>query len=495
MVSSDLPSIGFEKNPPDPEGTASVFSRVGHSLDEALADLIDNSVDAGASKVLVRFFRGSGGVRRIVIADNGRGMSEPDLKKAMQYGVRASHKKSDLGKYGIGLKAASFSQCRSLSVISLCAGKASGRRWTRASIRKDWRQEVIDPVYARKLLAASWSNLRLRKSGTLVVWDELEGLALKGPGGDDALTRYMKSVPIGLGIRFHRFLSSKKLSIALDVLDERLNEAGPPVFAVALDPFGYASSGKKGFPVDFRVELPNLGELVLVAHIWPRKSNDPNYKLGGGKVAERQGFYFYRNDRLIQTGGWNGVRGDSEPHLSLARVEIDMPPEMDSAFNLSVQKSKIIPPPTFVPAVHEAISGRTTFTEYLEAAEEVYRQKKIRGPSEVLLPARGFPTRVRKALGKQIPRSSPRRRISFLWERLEPERVFEPDRDSDRILLNALYRTQITGGYGSGADVPLVKALLLLMLNDEFARRRVSAARVEWLDHCNAVLLEVVKQL
>ena len=149
-----------------------------------------------------------------------------------------------------------------------------------------------------------------------------------------ALGRYMKTVPVALGLRFHRFLESAKLSIEFDVFDERAREVGAPVFAAPLNPFGYPAPGRKGFPVPFKVDLLKLGKLTLMAHVWPPKSNLPNYKLGGGKVAERQGFYFYRNDRLIQAGGWNGVRGDSEPHLSLARVEIDLPPEFDSAFNL-----------------------------------------------------------------------------------------------------------------------------------------------------------------
>jgi hypothetical protein len=492
---SDLPSVGYEKNPPDPAGTASIFSRVGHALDEAVADLIDNSVDAGATKVLIRFIRDQRGVKRIVIADNGRGMRESELKRAMQYGVQSPHRKTDLGKYGIGLKAASFSQCRSLSVLSRSNGSVSGRRWTLASIKKEWRLEIVDPIAARQLLDGPWSKLSLKKHGTLVVWDDLESLGLEGLEASEALGRYMKSVPIGLGLRFHRYLESGKLSIELDVLDERAREIGAPVFAAPLNPFGYDTTGRKGFPIPFKVDMPELGELTLTAHIWPRRSNLPNYKLGGGKVAERQGFYFYRNDRLIQAGGWNGVRGDSEPHASLARVAIDLPPDFDSAFNLSIQKSRIIPPPTFVTAVQEAVSGRTSFQDYVETAIEVYRQRGERAAEQVLVPFHGFPVVVRERIAKNTPRSAQRRKISFVWAKLDRELVFDADRERDEIVLNALYRDKITGGYSSGADVPLIKSLLLLLLWNEFGRQRVGEARRDWLAHCNEVLLEVIKQL
>ena len=86
--------------------------------------------------------------------------------------------------------------------------------------------------------------------------------------------------------------------------------------------------------------------MVAECHIWPPQSHALGYRLGGGKVALRQGFYFYRNNRVIQAGGWNGVRGDDgEPHLSLARVKIDLPSELDSMFKLDVTKSRLDPSP------------------------------------------------------------------------------------------------------------------------------------------------------
>ena len=112
----------------------------------------------------------------------------------------------------------------------------------------------------------------------------------------------------------------------------------------------------------------------------------------------------------------------------------------------------------------------------------------------MLVPFRGFPTRVRAKITKRVPRSAHRRKISFVWAKLDRQQVFDADRERDEIVLNAQYRDKITGGYASGADVPLIKSLLMLLLWNEFGRQRVGGARREWLAYCNEVLLEVIKQ-
>ena len=131
------------------------------------------------------------------------------------------------------------------------------------------------------------------------------------------------------------------------------------------------------------MNLNGRGMLNMIAHIWPAKSEKPEYKLGGGRVAERQGFYFYRNNRLIQGGGWNKVReSDSEPHFSLARVLIDLPPSLDAAFGLTIQKSKVVPPSPFKSLVKAAKAGNTTFEDYIAAADETYRDSTVQDTPE-----------------------------------------------------------------------------------------------------------------
>ncbi len=121
----DIGTKGVESILPDPERTKEAFSRIGYSLEEAIADLVDNSVDAGATDVLVRLLYDRKNIRRVFVVDNGRGMSEETLRRAMQFGSTLRHKRNDLGKYGIGLKSASLSQCDQFSVLRRMGAQAS----------------------------------------------------------------------------------------------------------------------------------------------------------------------------------------------------------------------------------------------------------------------------------------------------------------------------------------------------------------------------------
>jgi hypothetical protein len=126
MTLDFIPTIISTRNEPDPAGVTQAFARIGYRIEEAVADIVDNSVDASASVVLIRFFRNADSIERVVIADDGLGMTNDNIDHCMQFGAYLEHKESDLGKYGIGLKAASFSQCRSLSLVTPRQDKPAG---------------------------------------------------------------------------------------------------------------------------------------------------------------------------------------------------------------------------------------------------------------------------------------------------------------------------------------------------------------------------------
>jgi HSP90 family molecular chaperone len=125
-----MPEFNLRQAPPNPERTKDAIARIGYSLEESIADLIDNSLDAQATDVLIRFIYDRKNIHRIFVVDNGHGMREETLRRAMQFGSTLRHEKTDLGKYGIGLKSASLSQCNQFSVISRVDKEVSGRRWS-----------------------------------------------------------------------------------------------------------------------------------------------------------------------------------------------------------------------------------------------------------------------------------------------------------------------------------------------------------------------------
>ena len=486
---------GRDNIPPNPERTKEAFARVGYQLGEAIADLIDNSIDAGAQDVLVRFLYGAKGIRRIFIADNGKGMSDTKLRDAMRFGSTITHSDRDLGKYGIGLKSASLSHCRTFSVITRDSTKqVSGRRWSNDAINKDWECGRLDPAGCRALMAAPFGPVAFEPSGTIVVWEDLIGFGSGQSKPDEIVNRAISSLSKDLGLVFHRHLKSGKIRIHLDCVVTG-NHQGAVVQSVKpLDPFSYAKSGASNYPRTLIATLEGGDTIKLHAHIWPAKSNEEGYRLGGGKVAARQGFYFYRNDRLIQAGGWNGFRDDdAEPHLSLARVAVDLPPGID----VSIQKNKVERiPGDFVKSIRQSSDGEVTFPSYIKAAEKAYRTKgKATDHSDYpLVPKKGVSAEVQKVAQQYLsPESRRVREVDFRWGKLAAGTVVHVDRERQQIVLNELYRKPILAGkQASKNDAPMVKMLLFMLLSDYFDYQALTKARVEYLEALNLLLLKSI---
>ena len=493
--SIDIGTRGVESTPPDPERTKDAFSRIGYSFDEAVADIIDNSIDAEATDILVRLLYDRKSIRRVFIVDNGRGMHEETLRSAMRFGSTLKHKKSDLGKYGIGLKSASLSQCEKFAVITCTDGHVSGRRWSTASFQNNWMCEKLEEAGCRRLFDAQWAGLDLDRSGTIVMWDELTNLQAGDLPASETVNKAILGLENHLGLVFHRFLEKgNKFRIRLDSHFAGLPEVNVAQFVTPLNPFSYEAAGAKGYPIEFKTTLAGVGDIKLVAHIWPPKSRRAGYTLGGGKISSRQGFYFYRNDRMIQAGGWNGCRGDdAEPHLSLARVAIDIPPGSEGHFDVMVQKSKVSPPRDFVEAVRNARAGTTIFAEYVAQAVKVYRSegKTEQTDERLLVPWGGLSASARKNAREILaPDESRIRRVNFCWKPLDASVVFDLDRTRGVINLNEYYRQAILGGTRkSRNDARAFKAALFMLVRGYFDQKPLTRVRAEFLETCNKLLL------
>ena len=282
-----------------------------------------------------------------------------------------------------------------------------------------------------------------------------------------------------LGLNFGRFIDHG-LSIYLDLCDETTGEAGLARLVEGLNPFP-TKSGDPGYPATFRAVLPSSETLDLVAHIWPANSaTDRGYRLDG-RAAQAQGFYFYRNDRLIQAGGWNHWRQNSaEPHLSLARVCIDLPVAAESSFSLNAQKNGIAEPAYFGDAIDGARAGSTTMADYVRRAQEVYRSAGAPTDREMVVPGRGLRAELSRHLGDLLTGSGPARghSVPIRWGLVDEEgedRVFAYDFSHGVLTLNERYRAEVLNGTrGSAADAPLVKTLLFLLLREDLHRAKAT---------------------
>lgn len=465
----DFRAVGTLRIPPDP----GILKAIGlnHGFESAIADLVDNSLDADASHVLVRFVLEQGLVQRILVIDNGTGMNAHEIDAAMQLGRPKENSKSALGHFGMGLKSASFSQASTLTVLSRRAGsEAQGRRMSREDQGSGFECAVLAGDQVEAALDQDWPGFKT-PHGTLVRWDNLRTF----PASTDAtvtaafIETKQNELRHHLGLMFHRLLESKELSLAIDVFDADDDDSGLVFSVEAINPFAYIQSGVRGYPKTLWAGF-NDRKIPLKCHIWPGGSDSQYFKLTGGSVERYQGFYLYRNDRLLAPGGWGGVVQENK-RRKLARVSIDIEDHLD-AFTMSMEKTGVRMVADLVHGIElaEADDG-TTFKDYLTTAEEVFKEsnKRVSRRKPILPPGAGIHPRIKRAIARELDFIDGEESIEIRWTRLEEGDFVEVDRDQRVLWINSKYRRALLkGAHGGMNDSPLLKALLFLLYEDIF---------------------------
>ena len=326
--------------PPHASSLIESMKDIGYSLGTALADIIDNCITAGATTVQMLANVGEP-EPRVGILDDGAGMSESDLFEAMRLGSRSPLEErahSDLGRFGLGLKTASFSQCRAVTVVTRTGGATACARWDRDHIAESdmWLVEVPDDPGS-----IPWAEL-LGDSGTLVVWEKLNAQSSDEPSSlhMDDFVRQLDEARSHLELVFHRFLGGEPGQPRVGIL---LNNRPLEPF----DPFHFRHPATIAGPEErIRVAhedvlvqpftLPHHGKVTPAE--WERYGGPEGY-------LRNQGFYVYRERRLIIHGTWFGLARQTE-FTKLARVRIDMPNSLDAAWKIDVKKASAQLPPS-----------------------------------------------------------------------------------------------------------------------------------------------------
>jgi len=186
---------------------------IGYDFSTAVADLVDNSIEAGATRIdiLVEFEGDNSYVR---ISDNGKGMTIDELKEAMRYGSERSYNEEDLGKFGLGLKTASMSQCQCFYIASRVMEEINfipAFCWDLAHIEKTNKWEIIEPK-DKEVLTILRQPLE-EHTGTVVLWKKLDRiLGFKHPYGESArkkLISMCRELEGYLAMVFHKFLANE----------------------------------------------------------------------------------------------------------------------------------------------------------------------------------------------------------------------------------------------------------------------------------------------
>lgn len=355
--------LKLQSTPAEPEASSMIetFRAIGYSVETAIADIVDNSITADAKNIWIEF-AWNGPDTILSIVDDGHGMNDNQLIQAMRPGSVSpleERKEGDLGRFGLGLKTASFSQCRKFAVVSKTEfSKCSYWAWDLdyVNLMKSWKLIKYCPCINDYL--QKFEKLR---HGTAVVWWEIDRLT-KNTGKDDEKSRtkflaVMDKVKKHLGMVFHRFID-EGLQI---YFNGRMVESWDP-FMIGYDglqtkPENSLEGGKvklKGFV------LPHRSKLSPEEYIYSKGPED--------SWTNHQGFYVYRNKRLLVAGDWLGFF-KKEVHYDLCRIRIDLESTMDLEWQTDIKKSVVRPPSRlkdFISSVAKDVRAQ---------AVEVYRHK------------------------------------------------------------------------------------------------------------------------
>lgn len=319
---------------PNPRSMVNSYRSFGYNLSTAIADIIDNSISARASEIKLNY-AWHGVDSYISISDNGIGMNAQELVIAMTPGSKnpedERHEK-DLGRFGMGLKTASFSQCKRLTCIS--------KRKDYNAVKRCWDIDFINEENDWQLLdyvsnEIFYNEINNQKSGTLVLWEKLDRLVGTADIANETVRasfyREMVQVKKHLQVVFHRFIESNRVKIFFQ--NEELKGINP--FLLGITPK----------PEMGQTEI--FGDVAITYFILPHMSeiSKEDYEHSGGSLGwfQEQGFYIYRGDRLLVAGDWLGFQKKRD-FSKLARISVNLTNTDDFNWHLDIKKSTAIPP-------------------------------------------------------------------------------------------------------------------------------------------------------
>ncbi len=307
---------------------------IGYSFEAAVADIIDNSISASATEIRICFM--SQDPQWLCIEDDGWGMTAEELENAMRYGSQSSRsmrRRDDLGRFGLGLKMASLSQCRKVTVLTKKNGTACAACWDLDYImyQDNWAVKFFSENEMKDMCGYTW--LEDHESGTVVLWEQFDRLKQGATKVQKAFDEKIEATRRHVALVFHRLLSNeipqKQLSICFN---------GEPVSGI--DPFLTRHPATQ--PLSEQILRIGTEEIRVKPYVLPylNKMSKKDLDMLGGKdeLRQQQGFYIYRNRRLIIWGTWFRLIKQYELG-KLARVRVDIPNSLDSIWEIDIKKS------------------------------------------------------------------------------------------------------------------------------------------------------------
>jgi len=360
---------------PNPAALLSSLRDIGYNVETAIEDLIDNSITAQASSIDIRMIWNSG-EPWLGILDDGKGMSSDELVKAMTLAGNnplEQRDKDDLGRFGLGLKTASFSQCKELTVITfhdeILSAAVLDLEVIEKNSDKGFRVGILDKndLDSLSILNENFPEFILSKKGTLVLWGNMDRI----DNFDNLKTRKKKFKSMSsnakdrIQITFHRFMKKEGRFNKINIFFNKVE-------LEYIDPFNSDNLMTNELPE--KTLLLKNEKITAQAYILPHHSVGAEtynkYALKGG-YYNNQGLYIYRNRRLITRGNWLRLTHASEL-TKLVRVRIDIPNNLDDVLRVNVMKSSLVLPESLKIQLNDVLEQITS------AGVEVYRNRAKR---------------------------------------------------------------------------------------------------------------------
>jgi hypothetical protein len=347
----------------------------GYELEEVVADLVDNSIDAGAENIRIVFAEEEYGNRKsffLNVLDDGFGISPGQISSVMDFGADRIYEELDLGKFGVGMKSSSLSQAKEITLLSKVSGGNIELRRLSSEIvhqRDEWVliDELEDHMFTDAISIAK-NNLSEMESGTCIVLENMHKLTNRigtEAKRQDYMTEESVIIRDYLGLVFERYIQGvnlnksdfsstyRKVNIYLNG-NEEINKV------VRLDPFcvdkedgTVTGTIKKTWNIE--VNLSGYSQKIpLTIWIIPKSEDradycnymddDYDHRMKNASrdagISELQGLYIYRNQRLINFAGWHRIC-KHDPHYTCDRWEIHFPPSLDNEFQLDPSKRDV----------------------------------------------------------------------------------------------------------------------------------------------------------
>lgn len=329
--------------PPDPGLILESLRSLGYSFETAVADIIDNCIAACAKNIRIDAAENA---QYLMISDDGNGLSKEELINSLKLGSRdplIARSKEDLGRFGLGLKLASFSYCRKFTVASKKEGRDIELR--------QWDLDYVRKTHQWKLLAPDISEYPLIKQkldkiphGTVVCWEHIDRFVANGKScltSSDEKNWYsdqLKKVYDHLGMVFHRFLEDGDFNLTFSGIQVM------PWNPFLIDPL-HLHHYPRPKPLTSETSIDRIEIYPYILRPKSEFSNDDEYLAAAGPLktwSRAQGFYVYRGKRLITAGSWLGLKGFTKSgDTDLARIQLDISNELDEEWLLDVKKSTV----------------------------------------------------------------------------------------------------------------------------------------------------------